>query len=55
MEGHRVQSASFQTIRTTAKTLAGVEIVHAIRKETRRSGNLFEFSVITELQQLIAV
>jgi putative transposase len=41
-------------IRTATKILTGVELVYAIRKETRRSGNLFGFSVITELQQLIA-
>lgn len=51
---HRVRSAGFQTIRTAARTLAGIEVVHAIRKETRRNGNLFGFSVITELKQLLA-
>lgn len=31
----------------------GVEVVHAIRKETRRNGSLFGFSVIAELKQLL--
>lgn len=51
---HRVRSAGFQTIRTAASTLAGVEVVHAMRKETRRNGNLFGFSVITKLKQMLA-
>lgn len=50
---HRVRSAGFQTIRTAAKTLAGVEVVHAIRKETRRNGSFFGFSVTAELKQLL--
>ncbi|MEE6729743.1 IS6 family transposase, partial [Pediococcus pentosaceus] len=45
----------FQTIRTATRTLAGVEVIHAIRKETRRNFNLFEFSVIAELKQLLMV
>lgn len=52
---HRVRSAGFQTIRTATRTLAGVEVIHAIRKETRRNVNLFEFSVIAELKQLLMV
>lgn len=51
---HRVQSAGFQSIRTAASTLAGVEVIHAMRKETRRNGSLFGFSVITELKQMLA-
>ncbi|QAR22232.1 IS6 family transposase [Limosilactobacillus fermentum] len=53
IERHRVRSAGFQTIRTAAKTLAGVEVVHAIRKETRRNGSFFGFSVTAELKQLL--
>ncbi|MEK1425111.1 IS6 family transposase, partial [Limosilactobacillus fermentum] len=52
---HRVRSAGFQTIRTATRTLAGVEVVHAIQKETRRNVSLFGFSVITELKQLLMV
>lgn len=50
---HRVQSAGFQNIRTVASTLAGVEVIHAMRKETRRNGSIFGFSVITTLQQML--
>ena len=50
---HRVQSAGFQNVRTAASTLAGVEVIHAIRKETRRDFRFFGFSVITELKQML--
>ena len=50
---HRVQSAGFQNIRTAASTLAGVEVIHAMRKENRRNGSIFGFSVITTLQQML--
>ncbi|WP_340137601.1 IS6 family transposase, partial [Lacticaseibacillus paracasei] len=51
---HRVRSASFQSIRTASATLSGVEIVHAIRKRTRRELSLIGFSVVDELEALIA-
>ncbi len=50
---HR-QSAGFQNIRTAASTLAGVEVIHAMRKENRRNGSLLGFSVINELKQMLA-
>lgn len=51
---HHVQSAGFQSIRTAASTLAGIEVIHAMKKETRRNGSRFGFSVITELKQMLA-
>ena len=51
---HRVRSASFQSIRTASATLIGVEIVHAIRKRTRRELSLIGFSVVDELEALLA-
>ncbi|MDB7668718.1 IS6 family transposase, partial [Lacticaseibacillus rhamnosus] len=51
---HRVRSASFQSIRTASATLSGVEIVHAIRKRTRRELSLIGFSVVDELEALLA-
>ena len=51
---HRVRSASFQSIRTASATLSGVEIVHAISKRTRRELSLIGFSVVDELEALLA-
>lgn len=51
---HRVRSASFQSIRTASATLSGVEIVHAIRKRTRRELSLIGFSVVDELEAMLA-
>ena len=51
---HLAQSAGVQNIRTAASTLAGVEVIHAMRKENRRNGSLFGFPVITELKQMLA-
>ena len=51
---HCVRSASFQSIRTASATLSGVEIVHAIRKRTRRELSLIGFSVVDELEALLA-
>jgi putative transposase len=51
---HRFQSAGFKNMHTTASTLAGVEVIHAMRKQTRRNRSLFGFSVINELKQMLA-
>lgn len=51
---HRVRSASFQSMRTASATLSGVEVVHAIRKRTRRELSLIGFSVVDELEALLA-
>lgn len=51
---HRVRSASFQSIRTASATLSDVETIHAIRERTRRELSFFGFSVVDELEVLIA-
>ena len=39
---------------TTASTLAGVEVIHAMRKQTLRNRSHFVFTVINELKQMLA-
>ena len=51
---HRVRAASFQSIRTAARTLYGLEIMHAIRKERRKTTSLFGFSAYHEVKQILA-
>lgn len=41
---HRVQSAGFQSIRTAASTLAGVEVIHAMKKKPKKRKSLRVFS-----------
>jgi putative transposase len=51
---HRTQSASFQSIRTASATRSGVEVIHGLRKKTRRELNLVGFSAVDELKALVA-
>ncbi len=50
----RVRSASFQSIRTASATLIAIEVIHALRKETRRALSLIGFSAMDELKALVA-
>ena len=51
---HRVRSASFQSIRTASATLSGIEVIHALRKKTRRELSLIGFSAVAELKAIVA-
>ncbi len=50
---HRVRSASYQSIRTAARTLYGLEAMHAIRKEHRKTSSLFGFSAYHAIDQML--
>ncbi|MGA3433249.1 IS6 family transposase [Lactiplantibacillus plantarum] len=50
---HRVRSASFQSIRTASATLSGIEVIHALRKKTRRELSLIGFSAVDELKAMV--
>lgn len=45
----------YQSLRTASATIKGMETVHALYKKSRRDGNLFGFSVLTEISNLLAV
>lgn len=49
-----VKSAGFQTLRTAARTLAGIEVMHQLHKISQREPNLFGFSSSQALDALIA-
>jgi transposase-like protein len=49
-----VRSASYQSTRTAARTLYGIETMHAIHKESRKKLGLFGFSAFQEVDQLLA-
>lgn len=44
---------SFQSVRTAATTIKGIEVVSALYKETRREISLFEFSPWDEIENLL--
>ncbi|MGL4085507.1 IS6 family transposase [Escherichia coli] len=46
---------SFQSTRTAAVTIKGIEVVSALHKESRREINLFDFSPWDELETLFQV
>jgi putative transposase len=50
----QVRSASYQSTRTAARTLYGIETMHAIHKESRKKLGLFGFSAYQEVDQLLA-
>ena len=50
----QVRSASYQSTRTAARTLYGIETMHAIHKESRKKPGLFGFSAYQEVDQLLA-
>ncbi|MBO0477840.1 IS6 family transposase, partial [Vagococcus sp. DIV0080] len=45
----------YQSIRTASLTIKGIETIHALYKTSQRDGNLFGFSVIQEMNQLLGV
>lgn len=46
---------SYQSIRTASHTIKGMETIHALYKKSRRNGNLFGFSVTTEINNLLGI
>ncbi|EKP96559.1 transposase [Lacticaseibacillus paracasei] len=51
---HRIRSAGFHSLQAASAALSDVKIVHAIRKKARRAVSLIGFSVVDELETLIA-
>ncbi|CUR63649.1 Mobile element protein [Leuconostoc inhae] len=51
---HRVRSASFKSLRTASRTLSGLEVTHDLYKKTQRELNLVGFSVVAELNAILA-
>jgi len=45
----------YQSIRTAATTIKGIETIHALYKKSRKDGNLFGFSVIFEINQILGI
>ncbi|SLM86968.1 Mobile element protein [Vagococcus fluvialis bH819] len=45
----------YQSIRTASTTIKGIETIHALYKTSRRDGNLFDFSVTYEINQLLGI
>ncbi|AQP54404.1 IS6 family transposase [Vagococcus penaei] len=45
----------YQSIRTASSTIKGIEAIHALYKTSQRDGNLFGFSVIHEINQLLGI
>ncbi|MCT4386521.1 IS6 family transposase, partial [Lacticaseibacillus paracasei] len=48
------RSASYQSTRTAARTLYGIETMHAIHKESRKKLGFFGFSAYQKVDQLLA-
>jgi len=44
---------SYQSMRTASSTIKGIETIHALYKKSQRDRNLFGFSVITEINNLL--
>lgn len=49
------KSLGFQKVRTAVATIKGIEVVNALYKESRRTINLFDFSVWDELEKMLLV
>ncbi|EUJ35655.1 IS6 family transposase [Brochothrix campestris] len=45
----------YQSLRTTANTIKGIETIHALYKKGRKEGNLFGFSVCLEIKELLGL
>lgn len=45
----------YQSIRTASSTIKGIETIHALYKTSQRDGNLFGFSVVPEMKQLLGI
>ncbi len=51
-----VKSSGFQSLRTALKTLSGIEVMvmHQLHKKSQREPNIFGFSVLQSLTELLA-
>lgn len=50
----RVRSGNYQSKRTASRTISGSEVIHDLYKSSRRELDLIGFSVVAELQALMA-
>ncbi|KRL97722.1 hypothetical protein FD50_GL001288 [Liquorilactobacillus satsumensis DSM 16230 = JCM 12392] len=49
-----VKSSDFQSLRTALKTLSGIEVMHQLHKTSQREPNIFGFSALQSLTELVA-
>jgi len=50
----KMRSKSYKSLRSAAATIKGMETLHALYKKHRRDGNLFGFSALNEVTNLLA-
>ena len=50
----KMRSKSYKNLRSAAATIKGMETLHALYKKHRRDGNLFGFSALNEVTNLLA-
>ncbi|MBS0937766.1 IS6 family transposase [Lactiplantibacillus plantarum] len=48
-----VKSSGFQSLRTALKTLSGIEVMHQLHKTIQKEPNIFVFSVLQSLTELL--
>lgn len=51
----KMRSKTYKSLRVAVATIKGMETVHALYKKQRRDGNLFGFSALNEVKNLLAV
>ncbi|ARO05222.1 Mobile element protein [Levilactobacillus brevis] len=49
-----VKSSGFQSLRTALKTLSGIEFMHQLHKTSQKEPNIFGFSALQSLTELLA-
>jgi putative transposase len=49
-----MRSKSYKSLRSASATIKGMETIDALYKKHRREGNLFGFSALTEVTNLLA-
>ena len=49
------RSRLYQSLRTASTTIKGIETIRGIYKKNRKEGNLFGFSVCTEIKDLLGI
>ena len=50
----KMRSQSYKSFRSASATIKGMEVIHALYKKHRTEGNLFRFSALTEMKNLLA-
>lgn len=50
----KMRSKTYKSLRSASATIKGMEMIHALYKKHRRDGNLFGFSSLNEVTNLLA-